>query len=244
MSSLTIAAFLALVVASGVAALVQPMAGLVTSAILVAAGIVCYVIGPAEARTAGVALALVATIQVIAATVPGRGIALAWRVGFAAAAVLPAALAVAGIDELRRPPLREATKQHYWSYVVGPPLGAALGIGYWNARHRPTEHASMAAVIGMAFIFVFAAAVEEICFRRVVHTALRVNGATVAAIGSTTAWAMSAAASNRLSVVAIIAVAGVVLAYFYERTGSLRLVIAIHAVASLTFLSLLVRARS
>jgi membrane protease YdiL (CAAX protease family) len=93
----------------------------------------------------------------------------------------------------------------------------------------------------MAVTLVFAAIVEELCFRRVVYVALRASGFGVAAIGSTVAWTMAAAASERASVMAVIALGGIVLAVCYERTRSLRLVIVIHAVANLAFLGLLAR---
>jgi membrane protease YdiL (CAAX protease family) len=95
-----------------------------------------------------------------------------------------------------------------------------------------TDEDSVLSVLGTALLVIPVAALsEELFFRGFMFRALRNSGASLwpAALISSAVWSALHLAAGNLGVVAILGAFGLVLAWLYERSGSLWIPIAAHA---------------
>ena len=186
------------------------------------------------------AIGLVATIEVVSATLPGGHIATAWRLGAIALIIAPAVLWLARSEQLRDLPEKARTRTVVIWHLVLAASCAVFAAAIWQTTTRhPHLHLGAVKLAGMALAVVFAAIVEEGCFRRVVYVAARPVFRRAAPLISAVVWACAGIGDRSVAGVGILLVAGALYAYAYERTGRWWPVAAAHAVVNVAVLLVL-----
>jgi membrane protease YdiL (CAAX protease family) len=201
------------VTAAGTAAWIEPVAGLAAWAVVLVVFAVVAVgrEGPGDGLVLGVALA--AVVQVVSYTLPGRGFDAAWRLGAVGLLVVPAALVLSRRPELRPAPAnRSAVGMAIGLLVVATPLLVLETRSIGGISRELGISPEVLAAVSVAF----AAVVEELCFRRIVHTGARAVAGEWAFVLSAIVWASGAAGMHSAANLGLLLGAGLVYGLAYD----------------------------
>lgn len=169
--------------------------------------------GPAQGLLAGVAFA--AVVQVVGYTLPGAGIREVWRLAAVAALVAPAALVLRGLPGLTDLPTARRFRPAILLLVVAT---APLAFAAWQIA-EPRVEMDVPREVLAALAVAFAAFVEELCFRRIVHVGARGAYGNRAFFISAVVWASGVAGTQDAAAVGLLLVAGVIYGLAYDWLG-------------------------
>ena len=219
----------------------NPVAGLAAWTTLLVIATAASVATESAAQGLVAAIALVAVIQVVSATLPGGHIAIAWRLGLIAVIVAAPTWSIARIERFqdvpKARPVTGLTVAVWQLVLVGSSFVLAAAI--WATSRHPHLHFTTSTSAAMTLAVVLAAFVEEGCFRRVVYVGARPVFGRMAPVASAIVWASAGIGDHSYPGVVILLGAGVLYAYAYERTGRWWPIAAAHAIVNIAVLLVL-----